>query len=67
LRARRCDAPFIAGDGFFAGRQTRFAPLTARDRIPANFFSRGLVEAGLLMSYGTSVVDAFRQVGAAAR
>ena len=59
----KCDALFIVGDGFFAGRQTQFATLTARDRIPASYFSRGLVEAGLLMSYGTSAVDMFRQVG----
>jgi putative ABC transport system substrate-binding protein len=59
----KCDALFIVGDGFFAGRQTQFATLTARDRIPASYFSRGLVEAGLLMSYGTSSVDMFRQVG----
>jgi putative tryptophan/tyrosine transport system substrate-binding protein len=59
----KCDALFIAGDGFFAGRQTQFATLAARDRIPASYFSRDLVEGGLLMSYGTSVVDTFRQVG----
>jgi putative ABC transport system substrate-binding protein len=63
IAREKCDALFIVGDGFFAGRQTQFATLTARDRIPASYFSRGLVEAGLLMSYGTSAVDMFRQVG----
>jgi putative ABC transport system substrate-binding protein len=34
-----------------------------RDRLPASFLSREMVEAGLLMSYGTGVADMFRQVG----
>ena len=33
-----------------------------RDRLPASFFGRESVEAGLLMSYGTSIADMFRQV-----
>jgi len=36
--------------------------LTARDRIPTAG-SREFVEAGGLMSYGTSGADVFRQVG----
>ena len=59
----KCDALFIAGDGFFGGQQTQFAMLAARDRIPASYSARHVTEAGLLMSYGTSVVDMFRQVG----
>ena len=31
--------------------------------MPASFVSRELVEAGLLMSYGTSLSDMARQVG----
>ena len=34
-----------------------------RDRIPASAFSRENVEVGMLMSYGTSIADVFRQVG----
>jgi len=34
-----------------------------RDRIPASYVSREMVEAGLLMSYGANLVDTFRQVG----
>jgi putative ABC transport system substrate-binding protein len=37
--------------------------LASRDRIPASEFSSDMVSAGLLMSYGTSVADVFRQVG----
>ncbi len=59
----RADALFIAGDGFFTSRGVQFATLAVRDRIPASYVSREMVEAGLLMSYGTSIVDMFRQVG----
>ena len=59
----KCDALFIAADGFFAGRAAQFAALAARDRLPVSCFARHMVEAGLLMSYGTSLVDMFRQVG----
>ena len=37
--------------------------LAARARIPASTFNSELAAAGLLMSYGTSLVDVFRQVG----
>jgi putative ABC transport system substrate-binding protein len=57
------DALFIAGDGFFASRRGQFATLAARDRMPASSVNRDMVEAGLLMSYGTNIADMFRQVG----
>jgi putative tryptophan/tyrosine transport system substrate-binding protein len=59
----RAGAVFIAPDGFFGSRGAQFAALAARDRLPASFVSRETVEAGLLMSYGTSFDDMFRQVG----
>jgi putative tryptophan/tyrosine transport system substrate-binding protein len=59
----RCDALFIAPEGFFASRAVQFATLTARDRMPASFATREMVEAGLLMSYGVDLADTFRQVG----
>ena len=59
----RADALFVGGDDFFAGRQVQFATLASRDRIPGSFVTREMVEAGLLMSYGASVADMFRQVG----
>ncbi len=39
------------------------ATLTARDRIPAAYSERDVLAAGGLMSYGTDIADAFRQVG----
>ncbi len=57
------EALFIAGDGFFFSRAAQFAAMAARSRLPASFAAREMVEAGLLMSYGTSIAGAFRQVG----
>jgi putative ABC transport system substrate-binding protein len=59
----RVDALFLQADGFFNSRQVQIATLAARDRIPASVASRETVAAGLLMSYGTSVTEMFRQVG----
>jgi putative tryptophan/tyrosine transport system substrate-binding protein len=59
----RVDALFIAPDAMFASRGAQLVTLTARDRIPASVFTNELVTAGVLMSYGTSLADVFRQVG----
>src|SRR6516164_6473697 len=59
----RPDALFLASDGFFTDRRVQCATLTARDRIPASGAESQFVKAGLLMSYGTSLPDAYRQVG----
>ena len=37
--------------------------MTAVNKIPAVYWDRDIVAAGGLMSYGTDLVDAFRQVG----
>ena len=59
----RPDALFIGGDGFFASRAVQLATLALRQRLPASFTTRPMVQAGLLMNYGTNILDAFRQVG----
>jgi putative ABC transport system substrate-binding protein len=59
----RADALFIGGEALFASRSVQIATLAIRDRLPASFSSRELVQAGLLMSYGTSLIDTARQVG----
>jgi len=59
----RADGLFIGGDALFARRAVQLATLAVRDRMPASYASREMVEAGLLMSYGTSFPDMFRQVG----
>jgi putative tryptophan/tyrosine transport system substrate-binding protein len=63
LARERTDALFVAADAFFISRRVQFATLTARDRIPAAYADREIVEAGGLMSYGTDFTDMFRQVG----
>jgi len=59
----RADALFIAGDALFYSRGVQLATLAVRDRLPASYPSREMVEAGLLMSYGAILADMFRQVG----
>jgi putative ABC transport system substrate-binding protein len=63
LVREQADALFVAADAFFISRRVQFATLTARDRIPAAYAEREIVEAGGLMSYGTDFTDMFRQVG----
>src|SRR5262244_1712594 len=59
----RSDALFVANEPFFLIRRVQLATLAARHGLPASFPARDWVEAGGLMSYGTNVNDALRQVG----
>jgi putative tryptophan/tyrosine transport system substrate-binding protein len=59
----RADALFIGPDAFFSSRRSQFVTLASRDRIPTSSSSREMVEAGLLMSYGTVNLDMWHQVG----
>jgi putative tryptophan/tyrosine transport system substrate-binding protein len=63
LVRERLDALFVAPDAFFNSRRVQFATLSARDRIPAAYSDREIVEAGGLISYGTDFTDMCRQVG----
>jgi putative tryptophan/tyrosine transport system substrate-binding protein len=63
MSRERVDALFIGGEALFASRAVQLATLTARERLPTSFSSRELVQAGLLMSYGTNLADMARQVG----
>jgi putative tryptophan/tyrosine transport system substrate-binding protein len=59
----RAGALLIGADPFFGNRVAQLVALAARHRIPTMYFGRGFTEAGGLMSYGASQMDAWRQVG----
>jgi putative ABC transport system substrate-binding protein len=59
----RPDALFVGGDGFFGSRRVQLALLAAFHRVPATYATREIAEAGGLMSYGSDVPAAWRQVG----
>src|SRR5262245_14663042 len=63
LARERPDALFVGGDAFFVGRAVQLAALAAHYRIPAAYSLRVHVAVGGLMSYGTDIGEAFRQVG----
>ena len=63
LAGERIDALFVAPGTFFNARRVQLAVLAARHAVPAIYAVRDYVEAGGLMSYGTRLTDAFRQVG----
>jgi putative ABC transport system substrate-binding protein len=63
MARERADALLVGGDSFLFSRLGQFATLTARDRLPTISFVREFAQAGVLMSYGASVSDMYRQVG----
>ena len=60
----RVDALFVGADAFFNSRRVQLANMAARHAIPTAFAVREYVDAGGLMSYGTSLADVYRHVGA---
>jgi ABC-type uncharacterized transport system substrate-binding protein len=59
----RPDALFVGGDSFFNSRRVQLAILAAHHAMPATYQGRQYAEAGGLMSYGSNLSDAYRQVG----
>jgi putative ABC transport system substrate-binding protein len=53
----------VAADPYFLTRRDLFAALAARYAMPAIYEQREFAESGGLMSYGTSLDDANREVG----
>jgi ABC-type uncharacterized transport system substrate-binding protein len=63
FKGERPDALFVGPDPFFTSRRTQLTHLASRHALPTTYSVRDFVEAGGLISYGTNVVDAWRQVG----
>jgi putative tryptophan/tyrosine transport system substrate-binding protein len=59
----RANALFVAGDSFFNSRRVQLANLAVRYGLPSAFSAREIVEAGGLMSYGSDILDTYRQIG----
>ena len=60
---RRTEGLLVGADPYFNSRRNLVVALAARHRIPAMYEQREFALAGGLMSYGTSLIDAYRQVG----
>ncbi len=60
---QRPDALYVGGDALLNSRRLQLALLAARHALPASYGSRDYPKSGGLMSYGTNVTDAFRQIG----
>ena len=50
-------------DLLFNSRRAQLVNLASRHALPATFSNRDFAEIGGLMSYGTNIADAFRQIG----
>jgi putative ABC transport system substrate-binding protein len=63
LRHEGVEALIVAAEAFFISHRDQLAALAAGHAIPTMYFVREFVAAGGLMSYGTSMSDAFRTAG----
>ena len=63
LIQQRVGSLFVEVDPFFTDQRARIAALAAQHALPSIYALREFVDVGGLMSYGTSITDANRQLG----
>jgi putative ABC transport system substrate-binding protein len=63
LAREHAQALMVANDGFLTLRRPQIVALAARYALPAIYPWREFAAAGGLMSYGTSIREAYRQSG----
>jgi putative ABC transport system substrate-binding protein len=59
----RPDALFVAADPFFFSRRMQLTHLASRHAVPSVYSTREFAEAGGLISYGSNIVEVYRQIG----
>ena len=57
------NALYVANDPFLLSRRDQIVALTARHALPTIYVQREYVAAGGLMSYGTSLAEAYHRAG----
>jgi putative ABC transport system substrate-binding protein len=63
LVRQHADALLVSSDGFFLTHPGQIVALAAQHAVPAIYGWRQAMAAGGLMSYGTNIIDAWRQAG----
>lgn len=59
----RVAALLIMPDNLFTNRRVQFATQAVHHNLPVMYYDRTYVEVGGLMSYGSNILDAYRQAG----
>jgi putative tryptophan/tyrosine transport system substrate-binding protein len=63
LAKQRVDALIVSPDPFFTNQREKLVGLSNRNSLPTSYALREFVQAGGLMSYGSSRADMYRQLG----